>query len=259
MTSLGKQLASAEVHSSLSATSASSLAPPSQALNGVSPTSTPATSPRQSSESAVFFGGPSTASSSKPSTIGVKKAAPIRSSTPSSGMKLGGGPKVKAPTSSTLADSVAGEWEEAEEVANAWGTNDLIEVDADDDDWAGFESAPVPEIVVPPPQSYYVKSTVANGRATPTSPPKKTPVPPTIVTSIPKPSVSVSPAVPSAPSPKPSPAPVAPPSSDDWGDSATPVQSLTTMSKDEKEKEMARRRDERKAVSLAEPCRRDRR
>jgi hypothetical protein len=70
-------------------------------------------------------------------------------------------PKVAAPPVESLAD----EWDDGG-AANAWGTDDLIDVNADTDDWAAFESAPVPEIVVPPPQSYYLKPTT-NGSAKP--------------------------------------------------------------------------------------------
>lgn len=49
----------------------------------------------------------------------------------SGGMKLAGAKK--APGKS-LADQLAGEWEE-EDGGNAWGTDDLIDVNADDDDW----------------------------------------------------------------------------------------------------------------------------
>jgi len=259
MSSLGKQLASTEVHSSMSVTSASSLAPPSINSNGASPASTQATSPRLSTDSGSFFSAPAFASTSKASSIGVRKAAPPVRQPP--GMKLGGA-KPETNASPSLADAVAGGWEDADEVATAWGTNDLIDVNADHDDWAGFESAPVPEIVVPPPQSYYVKSPQLNGktsssRSTPQpSPPKKSPVPRSTATfpTIPKPTASspLSRSTPSVPSP---------PRFDEWADAEETLPggaagtkdstqpSLAGMSKEEKDKEMARRREERKAVS----------
>jgi SCY1-like protein 1 len=157
-----------------------------------------------------------------------------------SGMKLGGGPNKPAAT------NYGADWDDDEaDGTNAWGNDDLIDVNADEDDWAAFESAPVPEIVVPPPQSYYVKPAAApqsNGltQSPPPKPPVSTPVP------APVPRVAAAATV-----------------VDDWGDvdsqgsgtsspasktvAAAVAPSLTAMSKEEKDKEMARRREERKA------------
>ncbi|WWD19545.1 hypothetical protein CI109_104006 [Kwoniella shandongensis] len=260
--SLGKQLAQTEIHSSMSASAANNLAPPST----TSANTSPANSPRPSSDNGSFFGatsptipGPSVPRSkpaSKPSGLG-------QSST--TGLKLGG--KKAAATPSNLADVVAGEWEE-EDAGNAWGMDDLIDVNADQDDWSAFESAPVPEIVVPPPQSYYVKSPPkANGEASAST---SKPASPIIPNQSPKPSPVAafahvkSPLVPSSPALMKSPSPSVA-ATDDWGDvddaspssaiaspqkaaaSAAAVSSLAGMSKEEKEKEMARRREERKA------------
>lgn len=150
-------------------------------------------------------------------------------------------PKVAAPV-----ESFADEWDDGG-AANAWGTDDLIDVNADTDDWAAFESAPVPEIVVPPPQSYYIKptSSIAPKASTPAV-------------------KSVTPTVKAAPSPSPQPfiKPVIPaaPVSDGWDEDveepsrsaptpspAAAAPSLANMNKEEKELEMARRREERKA------------
>ncbi len=254
--SIGKQMSSTETHSTLSAAPTSSLNPPSISSNNPSASASPMVSPRLSSDSASFFGA--TSSSSKPSGINVKKAAP-RASTSSSGMKLGG---VKSkPPGPSIADVLADEWQDADDtgVENAWGNDDLIDVNADTDDWAAFESAPVPEIVVPPEQSYYVNppSTSAPKK---TAPAKPAPTPSPKPASTPKvaPVPVLAPAI-----PKPSPAPSFAPSmasNDDWGDAepsrsetASPANaqpSLAGMSKEEKDKEMARRREERKAVSL---------
>ncbi len=175
-------------------------------------------------------------------------------------MKLGGA-KAKAANGSSLADTLAGEWEEADEVANAWGTNDLIDVNADDDDWAGFESAPIPEVIVPPAQSYYHPPSQPNGKSSyqkpspDPSPRKKSPVPAAVPT-LSKP-VFASPLSKST-----SPASSSAPSFDEWADAeeapsnapspqkgTVPMPGLAGMSKEEKDKEMARRREERKAVS----------
>lgn len=177
-------------------------------------------------------------------------------------MRLGGNkPKTVAPN---LADVLADEWHDADEgVESAWGNDDLIDVNADTDDWAAFESAPVSEIVAPPPQSYYVNppsQSSANGTAKTAAPKaaKPTPAPARQAPSL---APVVSP-VPSKSSPMPAPTPVMS-SNDGWGDiddekpaSASPAleasstPSLAGMSKEEKDKEMARRREERKAVSL---------
>lgn len=52
-------------------------------------------------------------------------------------MKLGGAGKKTSTsqTTSSLIDSLAGEWEDADSVANAWGNDDLIDINADADDW----------------------------------------------------------------------------------------------------------------------------
>ncbi|CAD6573941.1 MAG: hypothetical protein TREMPRED_000967 [Tremellales sp. Tagirdzhanova-0007] len=263
ISSLGKQLASTEVHSSLSATSASSLGPPSIPSANASLASTPATSRRPSTDSS-FVSAPSIASVSKPSNMASRKAtipapAPIRSSSQPAGMKLSGS-KAKSHAGTTLADAVVGEWEDADEVANAWGTNDLIDVNADDDDWAGFESAPVPEIVVPPPQSYYLPAFQTDDNASssrptprqPASPPRKAAIPPTTAR-IPESMDSSKSSTASSASPNIT-------KIEDWAEAeeippgvmsaageTMQVGSLTGMGKEEKDKEMARRRDERKA------------
>lgn len=150
-------------------------------------------------------------------------------------------PKVAAPV-----ESIADEWDDGG-AANAWGTDDLIDVNADTDDWAAFESAPVPEIVVPPPQSYYVKPTT-NGSTKPAAAPVKSVAPPVKSTPTPSPKPTSKPTMPAAPvsdgwdddvEEPPRSAPTPPPTS------VTP--SLANMTKEEKELEMARRREERKA------------
>jgi SCY1-like protein 1 len=254
--SLGKQMSSTETHSSMSAAPNTSLAPPSASTsNYASPNNSAIASPRLSIDSDSFFGA--TGSTAQPSGINVKKAAP-RVPSSSSGMKLGG---VKAKSSvPRVEDIIADEWQDAEDngVESAWGNDDLIDVNADTDDWAAFESAPVPEIVVPPAQSYYVNppSQAGSNGAGKVSPQKAQPVKPPVKTSIAKPI--------SKPSPVPSPAPAVP-ADDGWGEiepsrseTASPAlsagtaaqPSLSGMSKEEKDKEMARRREERKAVSL---------
>ena len=149
-------------------------------------------------------------------------------------------PKVAVPV-----ESFADEWDDGG-AANAWGTDDLIDVNADTDDWAAFESAPVPEIVVPPPQSYYVKSTT-NGTAKSATPSVKSAAP-SVKSPTPSPQLPSKPVMPTAPvsdgwdddvEEPPKSAPTPPPAM------AAPI--LANMNKEEKEQEMARRREERKA------------
>ena len=129
----------------------------------------------------------------------------------------------------------------------------MIDVNADTDDWAAFESAPVPEIVVPPPQSYYVKAPSSNGTATATNQAAKSTASSVKLAPVVSPKPISKPVVPAAPAPA--------PASDGWDEveepaqsaptpppaSSTPTPSLANMNKEEKELEMARRREERKA------------
>jgi SCY1-like protein 1 len=167
-------------------------------------------------------------------------------------MKLGG---VKPKTvKASLADTLADEWNDEDdgEVENAWGNEDLIDVNADEDDWAAFESAPVPEIVAAPEQSYYVKPTPA-----PTA--KPAPIPAVRAAPVVRAPAARTPVLaPKIQTPAPTASPVTA-GNDEWdvdnrsataspaGTAAQP--SLAGMSKEEKDKEMARRREERKAVS----------
>ena len=60
------------------------------------------------------------------------------------GMKLGGTANkaggVKGKTANTALEEVMGDWDD-EGVENAWGTDDLIDVNADEDDWGEFSLA----------------------------------------------------------------------------------------------------------------------
>lgn len=125
ISSLSKQLATSEVHSSLSAQS-STLAPPTAPASA---TSSRNASPRISAEVTVPSVG-------KPQTVpgfGATRTPAIGSSRSAagSGMKLGGAKASKKPNAA-IADSVANEWEDG--VEDAWG-DDLIDVNADEDDW----------------------------------------------------------------------------------------------------------------------------
>lgn len=94
---------------------------------------------RPSNDSASSFGtaGPSQ-SAYKPS-IAAQTRDPSRSARPpTTGMRLGGTKAASSPAGgSTLVDALAGEFEEdGDEVAKAWGTDDLMDVNADEDDWS---------------------------------------------------------------------------------------------------------------------------
>lgn len=126
--SLGKQLPVSEVHSAISAT-------PAQVQQPLSVQRTP---------SDIFQ------SNAQPGS-----AIPSRSATPNhatrlpparkaGGMQLGGSASHarqagNAAGSTSLVDTLAGEFEEdGDEVANAWGSNDLMDVNADADDWSQY-------------------------------------------------------------------------------------------------------------------------
>lgn len=296
ISSLGKQLKTSEAHSSMNSSGMPAgfgASAPTIKFNTAS--SSPAV-PASSRVSEEIF-RPVSASPSLKSVSPQPRAVNAfgRTTTNSSlsgtsgGMKLAGAKK--APGKS-LADQLAGEWEE-EDGGNAWGTDDLIDVNADDDDWSAFESAPVPEVVVPPPQPYYVSApkpkpsssnitTSAALRSKPTLSPaiSSTSSIPTHAPEPVKPASSTStPLIPSSPALSTisgAKSPVlssqvnttdtergqmdsasasersSPQLSVKAGNGTGTLQpNLANMSKEEKEKEMARRREERKAKIAA--------
>ncbi|OXH27111.1 SCY1-like [Cryptococcus neoformans] len=296
ISSLGKQLKTSEAHSSMNSSGMPAgfgASAPTIKFNTAS--SSPAV-PASSRVSEEIF-RPVSASPSLKSVSPQPRAVNAfgRTTTNSSlsgtsgGMKLAGAKK--APGKS-LADQLAGEWEE-EDGGNAWGTDDLIDVNADDDDWSAFESAPVPEVVVPPPQPYYVSApkpkpsssnitTSAALRSKPTLSPaiSSTSSIPTHAPEPVKPASSTStPLIPSSPALSTISGAKSPVLSSQVNttdaergqmDSASASErsspqlsvkacngtgtlqpNLANMSKEEKEKEMARRREERKAKIAA--------
>jgi SCY1-like protein 1 len=131
--SLGKQLPVSEAHSSIAVT-------PAQVQEPLSVQRTP---------SDIFQ------SASMP--LEQSSAGPSRSNTPSQasrlaparkagGMQLGGagvGARAgagKTGLSSSWMDELSGEFEQ-DEVADAWGSGDLMDVNADGDDWSEYESS----------------------------------------------------------------------------------------------------------------------
>ncbi|OCF77226.1 SCY1 protein kinase [Kwoniella mangroviensis CBS 8886] len=273
ISSLSKQLSTPDMNSSMSAATAFNVP------SGLSPNPSPMHSPRIGTDSTAVSAFGST-SPSVPGPSSGKFATGVnggrRGSAGGSGLKLGGSGNTRktggagaGPGPSSLVDMVASEWDDNDnDGGNAWGNDDLIDVNADEDDWSAFESAPIPEIVVPPPQSYYVTSpkppsSSTNGVNTNTNKPiqkivssnspKPSPVAAFASTTKSKPNSAVSPAMSST-------------TNDDWGEipdndnnsssspqkvaSPTPqaqAQSLAGMSKEDKDKEMARRRAERAA------------
>ncbi|OWZ36136.1 SCY1-like [Cryptococcus neoformans c45] len=296
ISSLGKQLKASEAHSSMNSSGMPGdfgASAPTIKFNTASSSPAVPTSSRVSEE--IFR--PVSASPSLKSVSPQPRAVKAfgRTTTNSSlsgtsgGMKLAGAKK--APGKS-LADQLAGEWEE-EDGGNAWGTDDLIDVNADDDDWSAFESAPVPEVVVPPPQPYYVsapkpkpsssnittsaalrsKPTLSPAISTTSSIPTHAPEPVKPASSTSMPLIPSSPALSTISGAK-SPVLSSQVNTTDTErgqmDSASASErsspqlsvkagngtgtlppNLANMSKEEKEKEMARRREERKAKIAA--------
>ncbi|KAJ9115267.1 hypothetical protein QFC20_001134 [Naganishia adeliensis] len=246
--SLGKQLPVSEAHSAISAS-------PAQVQQPLS---------AQRSSSDIFQSISSDLS--RPSTP--NQASRVPATRKAGAMQLGGAsgsarPGVHKPALSTsLIDELAGEFEEdGDAVADAWGSNDLMDVNADGDDWSAFEEAPVPLVVQKP-------STQSSQRVkqdTMPDDPWADPVPVMPTKSVPKPKPATSSA--SKPlRPKQAIPPIALSTSNewdavqdsDWQNSGSQVAaddkpsppvniSLAGLSKEEKEKEMARRREERKA------------
>ncbi|KAJ9103371.1 hypothetical protein QFC19_004470 [Naganishia cerealis] len=186
--SLGKQLPVSEAHSSISAT-------PAQVQQPLSVQRTSSDIFRSTSA----LGG---SGSNGPSSSSTPNQA-ARSSTAhrAGGMQLGGpsagGRPNKGGMSTSLVDELAGEFEEdGDEVANVWGSGDLLDVNADEDDWIPSPSAASDEWSTPKESDW------PNGNSH------------MAVDDKPSPPVNVS---------------------------------LAGLSKEEKEKEMARRREERKA------------
>ncbi|TXT11143.1 hypothetical protein VHUM_01894 [Vanrija humicola] len=196
----------------------------------------------QAARAAAAAGGASETKPSPERTPSYERPAPSKVSSfgapkparAGAGMKLGGATKAHKPTD--LADALAADFED-DEVANAWGNDDLINVNADDDDWTAFEEAPVEVAAPPPAQSYYVSPPAPKPSPKP-APAKPEPVAPLA----PKP-VKAVPAAAKSPPPSES----ARSSISEPAKPSTPQPNLSSLSKEEKDKEMARRREERKA------------
>jgi SCY1-like protein 1 len=148
ISSLGKKLATADMQSTMNA--APGLDQPTSAPP---PSGGPSTLPKRPSP-LPFMPTASTQNStlSSPSVPHTSNTAMgLDTASRAKGMQLGAS-KVPA---SVAAASLAAQLEEeaaAEEgvEGNPWGTDDLIDINADEDDWSAFESAPIPPTIVEP-------------------------------------------------------------------------------------------------------------
>lgn len=136
--SLGRQLATPDVHSTMTVPSALT----------VPEVTSPMTSPNLSGDSGratSSFAAPAGTSrgASAGPAAGVRSFGAGASGSGGSGMKLGGAKKAAGP-SSLVAEVIADEWADGDgdAVENAWGTDDLIDVNADADDWGKRGSSP---------------------------------------------------------------------------------------------------------------------
>jgi SCY1-like protein 1 len=124
--SLGKQLPVSEVHTTLSAT-------PTQVQQPLS---------AQRSSSDIFQSNGQSGSTIPSRSATPSQATRLPPARKAGGMQLGGSASHarqagNAAGSTSLVDTLAGEFEEdGDEVANAWGSNDLMDVNADGDDWS---------------------------------------------------------------------------------------------------------------------------
>lgn len=129
--SLGKQLPVSEVHTAISATPAQVQQPLSVQRNS-----------SDIFQSNAQLGGRASASSSR--SVTPSQATRLPPARKAGGMQLGGSASHvraagNAAGSTSLVDTLAGEFEEdGDEVANAWGSNDLMDVNADADDWSKY-------------------------------------------------------------------------------------------------------------------------
>lgn len=170
ISSLSKQLASGEAHSSMSAAPALSSSAGAGGMSGQAyqsnaglsvpggfgAASSTSGSPRASTDSwssapaqqaqASNSRQPTVPPARAPSTtvpgFGLTKSMynkPAASGSGSGGMKLGGAKAKGKSTTNSALDEVMGDWDD-EGPENAWGTDDLIDVNADDDDWGKSET-----------------------------------------------------------------------------------------------------------------------
>ncbi|KAG6829451.1 hypothetical protein H0H92_004511 [Tricholoma furcatifolium] len=152
------------------------------------------------------------------------------------GMQLGGNRLPISATATILAEQWADEATESAAADNPWGNDDLIDINADEDDWSAFETAPTTVAPKPVPAVSGLGLTRNGIHSQPTPMAAQSPV-----TNKPAPNASSTHTTKTVPrarngaldkSPSPTPAPTTP--------------NLSEMSKEDKAAEMARRKEERK-------------
>ncbi|TEB37493.1 hypothetical protein FA13DRAFT_1786619 [Coprinellus micaceus] len=148
ISSLGKKLAASDMQTTIASTSSSN-------------------SP------AAIAPAPNGSSLSAPSSI------PQDRPSPSKGKGLQLGSKVSGALATPVMPDELAEEIAATETANAWGTDDLIDVHNDDDDWSAFESAPVsPPPITPNDATLNARlSSLPTSRIASKSPHPKSPLP----------------------------------------------------------------------------------
>ncbi|KAI0717280.1 hypothetical protein C8T65DRAFT_726309 [Cerioporus squamosus] len=242
ITSLGKKLATGDLQTSMTSAIGASID---------RPTSAPAAN-------AALAGNTLTLSSTSDSSSGPPPLTPTLSSnsgptrsltSPSKGkgMQLGATKVLShVPAIPDWAEEAAAEIETSPS-ANPWGNDDLMDVNADEDDWSAFETAPAPSTA---PDDFGFGNVHADAVV---ADPWDTQAPASNPPIAPKPTRPTPAHRPSVPSPLASPRPgsgarsITP--SENKGEAAHPASaghSTTGMSKEEKAAEMARRKEERR-------------
>jgi len=294
ISSLGKKLAAADMQSTMDAQAAIAPVPTSGSANGhlgVTPAPNIGTSSSASSLSKSFNPPPPTFN------LQTKPAARTKPSTPSSsrpvhvplrkGLQLGA-TKIQSGLPAALEEELQRQEEEVEafdedEIANAWGEPaedddavgggeiDLMDVNADADDWSAFETAPASSDSAVPPRVHITPEAPTRGRSTddnpwsetftastnPTTPPSMWQSSPNLATSSSTSSPAASTRSSSILATAPSPPKIEVADSDGWtaswgdedagsSDAKKEQAAAKVLTKEEKAAEMARRREERK-------------
>ncbi|KAF9528531.1 hypothetical protein CPB83DRAFT_314898 [Crepidotus variabilis] len=201
------------------------------------------------------FSAPTHSSPAVPNVNGASSS----SSNKAKGLQLGTNKVPSSMANAMLADQIA---EEAASAGissstfsdNPWGSEDLIDVHADDDDWSAFEAAPTPKLDATP--SLFTtspKPSAGSSLSVSTTPSSQHPRIPSIQRaqsplSRPVSALSASPSALKAPQQDSGWG-----TSDDWDEPSAPLKAPAaslpapvTMSKEDKAAEMARRKEERK-------------
>ncbi|KAJ3749224.1 armadillo-type protein [Lentinula detonsa] len=244
MSSIGKRLAASDMQTTMA---------PSTVTSIDRPTSAPP--PAEDSRIGNLRPSPLLTSMSAANSTVTSPALPIRSSFQSNsktkGMQLGASKVPASITAAALAETLAEEIAAEDRLeSNPWGDDDLMDVNADEGDWSAFETAPasvppitvIPAVVAPKPVAASTRPGFnSNGFAAGTSAPKsRTPIPR-------MPSNTSSTISPSS-------------STNDWDQddawntpsnaqrSSSPAVPIptSTMTKEERAAEMAKRKEERK-------------